>query len=315
MKKIFGIGLALMMCFAFVVPAMAVDQVKPDVTATKTITIEEELYNSADVDLKGLFDKEKWIYIETSKQINIDFDGHTIEVKADGEAETFGSQINTENYYDDAGITTTDTTTTTTPVEIKTNHGRDTIIEYETTTTTTTTFTPNERDASIEASINNNASVVGVNQSPGNMNNQANLAAMAVVAGDAQLIEANGFAVQASLFNELYSDQSVNSSSMDGSVNTNTGIVGVNQSSGNMNNQFNSAAMAAGLETRDTVGALGEATLKQVSTDNLLTHVAVLRTDTISGSIIGNKGVVSVNQASGDMVNQANVCAIAAKLQ
>ena len=89
--------------------------------------------------------------------------------------------------------------------------------------------------------------------------------------------------------------------------------MGVNQSSGNINNQLNSAALAAGLDSV-TNGALGEATLKQVNADNFLTHIAVFRSDSISGSINGNAGIVSVNQASGDMVNQANVHAIAANL-
>ena len=40
----------------------------------------------------------------------------------------------------------------------------------------------------------------------------------------------------------------------------------------------------------------------------------VANTLTISGSINGNAGIVSVNQASGDLVNQANIHAIAADL-
>ena len=134
-----------------------------------------------------------------------------------------------------------------------------------------------------------------------------------MIAGDKQLVEANGFAIQASLLNYIFGDRSVNTNTISGSISNNNGIVGVNQSSGNINNQLNSAALAAGLDSI-TNGALGEATLKQVNADNFLTHIAVFRSDTITGSINGNAGIVSVNQASGDMVNQANVHAIAANL-
>ena len=187
----------------------------------------------------------------------------------------------------------------------------------ETITTVTTVdeevFDPNVRTAVINPSINDNDGVVGVNQSPGNMNNQANVSAMAVIESEKQLIEANGFAVQASLFNEVFADRSVASNEILDSINNNNGIVGVNQSAGNINNQYNSAAMAAGLGL-ETTGALAEVTLKQVNADQFLTHIAVLRTDTIAGSISGNSGILSVNQASGDLVNQANVHSIAASL-
>jgi len=307
MKKIFGIGLALMMCFAFVVPAMAEDNINTE-SPQKTITIEEKLYNTADVYLEGDFEKEKYIYIDVAKHINITILPDII-VNSDGEAETFGTQLNTQNTFEDVERPGTPDKLVMKPDPRNPGSLLPTgeVIEGD-------PAVPNLRTANIVGSANANSGVVGVNQSPGNLNNQANLAAMAVIAAGAQLIEATGFAVQASLFNDLISSGAENKDLIDTSVNDNSGIVGVNQSAGNMNNQFNSAAMAAGLDPV-TTGALGEATLKQVSADNALVHLAVVKLDQITGSISGNSGVVSVNQASGDMVNQANVCAIAAKLE
>ena len=322
MKKILSIGLALAMCLAFSGIAAAQEgpqfvQYFPEVE--KRIVVDEVLYDYADTGMKGYFDKQKFITIDTYKHINVFFNTE-IEVNADGEAETWGQQMNMENIYEDFGDKRTKTTTTkeTGDPKVVIVDGEDgpervPVTPVNESITTEEIWEYNERTADMLDSINDNSGVVGVNQSPGNMNNQANLSAMAVIAGDKQLVEANGFAVQASLFNYIYSEYSVNTNTISGSISDNNGIVGVNQSSGNINNQFNSAALAAGLDAV-TNGALGEATLKQVSADSLLTHYAVTRTDTITGSINGNAGIVSVNQASGDMVNQANVHAIAANL-
>ena len=322
MKKILSIGLALVMCVAFVGIAVAQDSI-PNVTINKNINITEDLYDYAGTEMYGEFDKLKIITIDTYKHINVFFNTE-IEVNADAEAETWGQQMNMENYFDDAGGEREVTTVTTTTVTEDVKEGIDldagdrfpdqiTRTIDEEIVTTETIFEYNERTAEVLDSINDNSGVIGVNQSPGNMNNQANMSAMAVIAGDKQLVEANGFAIQASMFNEIFADRSVNTNTILGSISNNNGIVGVNQSSGNINNQLNSAALAAGLDSV-TNGALGEATLKQVNADNFLVHVAVFRSDSISGSINGNAGIVSVNQASGDMVNQANVHAIAANL-
>jgi hypothetical protein len=323
MKKVLSIGLTLVMCCAFAGMAAAQEVQLPDPTVitinpedvTKTIAVTEDLTDRASTEMLGYFDKQKFITIDTYKHINVFFNTE-IEVNADGEAETWGQQGNFENLYEDKGDSRTITTTTE-----ETGQPKVVIVDGERVTVTPVTRTEtveevweyNERVADMGDSINGNNGVVGVNQSPGNMNNQANLSAMAVIAGDKQLVEANGFGVQASMFNIIYGQRSVNTNTISGSISDNNGIVGVNQSSGNVNNQFNSAALAAGLDPV-TNGALGECTLKQVNADSYLVHVAVLRTDTIAGSINGNAGIVSVNQASGDLVNQANIHAIAADL-
>ena len=320
MKKILSIGLSLVMCVAFVGIAAAQDM---NVNINKDISINESLYDYAGTEMYGEFDKLKIITIDTYKHINVFFNTE-IEVNADAEAETWGQQMNMENNFEDFGGVREVTTETETVTEKEYKESYDpqngdrfptSVTETETVTVAVTEeiFEYNERTADVLDSINDNSGVVGVNQSPGNMNNQANMSAMAVIAGDKQLVEANGFAVQASLFNRIFGDRSVNTNTISGSISNNNGIVGVNQSSGNINNQLNSAALAAGLDSV-TNGALGEATLKQVNADNFLTHIAVFRSDSISGSINGNAGIVSVNQASGDMVNQANVHAIAANL-
>ena len=111
MKKLMRVGLALLFCMAFAVPAMAQDPI-----INKEINIEENFFDDASTTMRGEFDKLKIITIDTYKHINVFFNTE-IEAKSDGEAETWGSQLNTENFFDDKGgtrhvITTTEETVT-----------------------------------------------------------------------------------------------------------------------------------------------------------------------------------------------------------
>jgi len=113
------------------------------------------------------------------------------------------------------------------------------------------------RDALIEDSINNNEGIVNVNQSPGSMNNQANLVSVAVsfAVGGVALSEADlGQVNRHNDANESASNAvttgdplvGINKTAViTGSINGNTGIVNVNQASGNMANQANNVSAAA----------------------------------------------------------------------
>jgi hypothetical protein len=105
------------------------------------------------------------------------------------------------------------------------------------------------------------------------------------------------------------------------SIIDNLGIVGVNQTAGNINNQLNVATVAACL---DGVMAIAEADLGQLNAYNtvaepdpkLLDFCSGAECGTnknvlISGSVNGNIGIVGVNQTSGNMANQANIANMA----
>jgi hypothetical protein len=98
--------------------------------------------------------------------------------------------------------------------------------------------------ASITDSINDNEGIIGVNQNAGNMNNQTNGVAAAVGLGAVfALSEADLGQVNSN--NKVEEVATVKRSIIDGSINGNSGIVNVNQSSGNMNNQGNVVSLAA----------------------------------------------------------------------
>jgi hypothetical protein len=105
-----------------------------------------------------------------------------------------------------------------------------------------------------------------------------------------------------------------------GSINNNTGIVNVNQSAGNMNNQGNQLVLAVSLLGDSQQGgvALSEADLGQVTVGNSANEsdsdptadntslIGINKSVAIADSISNNVGVVNVNQAAGNMSNQAN---------
>lgn len=99
------------------------------------------------------------------------------------------------------------------------------------------------REATIEGSLNNNAGVVHVNQAPGQMNNQANALSVAISL-DAGVALSEADLGQFNTGNSVTETNVLKTAAIVGSVNGNSGVVGINQSSGNMANQANVVSIA-----------------------------------------------------------------------
>lgn len=108
------------------------------------------------------------------------------------------------------------------------------------------------RSADIRNSFNTNTGLVYGNQATGNMANQVNILSLAFALDD------NGVAISEADLGQVNANNVVRESSsaqnpfgiykvanVNGSLNGNTGIVGVNQSVGNMSNQANIVSIAA----------------------------------------------------------------------
>jgi hypothetical protein len=93
-----------------------------------------------------------------------------------------------------------------------------------------------DKTTEIEESVNDNAGVVGVNQNAGNNNNQANGVAMAVGEGSHVALAESALG-QVNSGNELFAIETVHTNLITESVSRNSGVVGVNQTTGNNNNQ------------------------------------------------------------------------------
>lgn len=176
------------------------------------------------------------------------------------------------------------------------------------------------RHALIRGSINTNTGIVGVNQDVGNMVNQGNVVAVALTTGPSSVTNSQAEADQINRFNVVRHIERITvtngqivdapdrSAEIVDSVNGNSGVVGVNQNSGNMNNQLNKLSLAIGPGSKV---ALSEAALGQVNANNIVTEEATNRFDRITGSANNNSGIVGVNQSSGNMNNQASVVSMA----
>jgi hypothetical protein len=196
-----------------------------------------------------------------------------------------------------------------------------------------------EKTDLLSNSMNFHTGIMNANQSAGNENNQGNVLAVGVdfripppPSTEPEPNQENGFAnAEASVSQNqgflLYENDEWNftpdnneidsinilfrEAIITASLNDNMGIVGFNQAPGQQNNQVNNLALAAAL----TGGvALSEADLGQHTLSGYVGEDSVYKTATITGSILRNSGIVSVNQSSGNQANQANNLSIAATL-
>jgi hypothetical protein len=161
---------------------------------------------------------------------------------------------------------------------------------------------------------NSNAGVLTINQAAGNMNNQGSAISIAINVeenGTVGFAEAQA-AVQQTNVNNLVDSINIlfRDALIEGSINDNSGVVHVNQSPGQMNNQANALSLAITLASAGGV-ALSEADLGQFNVGNTVLESNVFKTAVITSSVNNNAGVIGVNQSSGSMANQANVVSIA----
>jgi hypothetical protein len=194
-------------------------------------------------------------------------------------------------------------------------------------------------DASIAGSIKDNTGIVDVNQDVGNMANQGNQVALAIAtpasaaaATSRVLVNSQSEAEQENTGNAVWHGEDVESesetdinfveganesASIDGSITGNTGIVNVNQNAGNNNNQANSEALAVATSLAGVAlseAALGQLNANPENTENgypAVFEFGVSKTASLTNSLNGNTGVGGVNQAAGNMANQANIFSLA----
>lgn len=192
------------------------------------------------------------------------------------------------------------------------------------------------RTDTITNAVNSNTGLTILNQTAGDLNNQASSASGAANAGNAGVVysEAQSGAEQNSKGNTL-SEQNLTWFSSDpngidgdpnaptrlagktatisNAIKNNLGVVHVNQSVGNMNSQANTLALATSFGEGGIV--ITDAVLGQQQTGNQVTEYNVLREAILTDAVKNNTGIVSLNQSAGSLSNQANVVAIGVAIQ
>lgn len=151
--------------------------------------------------------------------------------------------------------------------------------------------------------------VISVNQAPGNIVNQGNAIAVSYVDGTGAFLGSEAVGHKSITKNVLDAVGAHRSNMIDENAFTGaSGIIGVNQSSGHMNNQNNIVSLSIG---EAPMAALSDSALGMVSGNNNIIETGVSKTDIIAGSAFkGVKGIISINQSSGSMNSQVNIISI-----
>jgi hypothetical protein len=192
-----------------------------------------------------------------------------------------------------------------------------------------------ELTANTIGSVNENTGIVQFNQDAGQATNQGNVISAAIIFSedplDAQVVISEAYVDQrasdssavhlesgANLGGLINDDGTVN---LDGefeydlttriadSYNGNVGVVMGNQNAGAGNNQHNVLSAAVG---ENALVALSDAGLGQETSGNFVEEVNTLKLALVADSVLGNEGIVAVNQSVGAFNNQATVISVAA---
>lgn len=153
--------------------------------------------------------------------------------------------------------------------------------------------------------VDSASGIVNINQSPGNVNNQGNAVSVSMTDSKDSFIHSESAATEINEGNKLSSRWLEKRNEIENAGIGISGLTGINQSAGNMNNQNNASSLAVG---KTSIAALSEADLGMVNTNNVSCEIHVNKSDRIVGSAFnGASGITSINQSAGSMNNQANV--------
>jgi hypothetical protein len=158
----------------------------------------------------------------------------------------------------------------------------------------------------LQASGLNVNGILDINQDSGIANNEANVRSIAWSDVPGALLMNQVTGSVSTVGNTLNTGGGTRTDLIDGSFQGGTGIVGVNQTAGSLNQLNNVLALAIGLD--GTAAAISDASLGTVHSDNTRVEdpASEDRSDTISGSSFqGFTGIAQVNQSAGDL-NQIN---------
>jgi len=143
--------------------------------------------------------------------------------------------------------------------------------------------------------------ILSVNQASGNLNNQANVRVLAIADGEGLLTDVSLAVSTRSIKNTVISYGGDYEDRISHSFGGAVGIVGVNQSAGSLNQQVNVAVLGIGVALGPDVVALGDAALGETIADNSASSSGSNRSDIITDSFTGFRGIAQVNQSSGDL--------------
>lgn len=162
----------------------------------------------------------------------------------------------------------------------------------------------------ILGSGNATRALMGINQSAGDANNQANVVTAAALPG-AAIVTIDLNARQSALGNSLTTAVATDARIAE-SFNETSGMAQINQAAGYLNNELNALTIGFGALADPAATILNDARLSQVggAADNALVNTGDNRPPTVVDSFNGFRGGAQVTQASGHLNQIANVAGV-----
>ncbi len=256
MKKLLIISLGFILCLAFALPAAADVDVLATITKDKDIRVRENVTIYKDIDIMVIVEaapdgaaEANAILNQETSEINIGT-GETSDtdlVRLSEIQDSINVNTGVVGVNQDTGTGNNQGNTTAVALTDKVAFANAQASASQETTDNRLNISSSEVDSLLEDSIRSNFGVVGVSQSAGNMNNQGNAVAVAAALGDEGILVALAEADlgQVTSNNIVVEVSTLKTDTILNSINGNHGIVGFNQSSGNMNNQANVVSIAS----------------------------------------------------------------------
>jgi hypothetical protein len=172
------------------------------------------------------------------------------------------------------------------------------------------------RSTLFENSGRDNLGIVNINQDAGNLNNQANVTAIAVLRGEvpsgSAVLGVDIAAAASRTGNAVITSGGQRENRIVNSFGGTVGLVNTNQSVGNLNNQANLVALSLGVLAAPEFTRLGESALGDIAARNNVIREGPggSRIDVVSDSFVGYRGVALVSQVSGDLNVVRNIATI-----
>jgi hypothetical protein len=159
--------------------------------------------------------------------------------------------------------------------------------------------------------------VLSVNQEAGNMNQQANIRAIAMAdaAAGVGMVTIDVNTVQELRGNTLtLIDPGPSEATIQNSFNNGTGVVGINQAAGNLNQQLTVVAIGIGLNVGPDAIQMGDAQLGDIGTDQdnskTLQGPESTGQNTLADSFNDFTGIAQISQVTGDLNRVTQVIGI-----
>jgi hypothetical protein len=153
-----------------------------------------------------------------------------------------------------------------------------------------------------QGGLSSSSGIFSINQNAGNLNNQANVRAIALSMSSNSIQQLSLDASATTTDNILTISGTERMTQISGSFKNTSGIVGLTQSAGNLNQQANLLVLGVGFTPdEDQPTLLADKSLGAMTGNNSIDGPIGSRSDSLTDSFGGFKGIAQVSQSSGDL--------------